>query len=391
MPEATAAAETAATATATKTEGAAAPKGGADAGSAGASPGPNGSGDKSGTKPGEQQATAEGEGAGKEGEAGGEKPKPDKAWEAQLRWRRQEQKKLDEQRAEIAKLTSDAQAKIKDAESLTNELKPLAEALKAKDWRKVLQLSEVSLQSIVDGIADEGKEPTGEEIAKKATEAAEAKAREIIENDRKAREDADKKAREDAEARAQKESDARFNGAVAKRHDAVSALLKGEAAAEKFEDAIQVHELFASIEGGNEETEHTIRYGKTKDGTPLVATVKGGTYLTREAIRLTLKIHHETGDAISPEKALELVQKQISPALLKLAERRSGTASTKSKSEPEKKTKPGGAAQPTITNRNTTGPVVDPEERDDGNSAVTMDAVTRAAMKALPHLRAELR
>lgn len=279
-----------------------------------------------------------------------EKPKED--WDKVLKFRRRAEQEIAAKKAEVAKAVEEANARAKAAEAAAAEVAPLLEALKAKDFRKVLELTGGSMQSVVDAIADEGKAPTPEEIEARAVEKAKA----ALAEENKKREEAEAERRKKEADEAEAAEVKRFEAAKQKHLGRIeAALLDGK---EKFTAATLLDGVLSAL--GNE-----------------------GSAVAKAALDLTLKIHEKTQEMISPTEALERVQKAVLPSLQSLAEL--VAAQTK---QPEKKTS-GREVQPTLSDRVATGPAVTPDEEEDDVSSpvVSTDEVLKIARKALPHLR----
>ena len=297
------------------------------------------------------------------------------AWDVAMRLERKarEAARAADERAKAAE--EKAAARVREIEAQAAEIAPLVEAIKAKDARKVFELTGWSMEQVALAIADEDKAPTADEIKAAATADAlaklEAKQAEIAAKEAEAR-----KAREAEEAKAKAaEADARWERAVAGQLDAVTKALADPANAEELADALDADAVYATRAVKDEDT---YVYGKSEKGADLEVTIRGGTPIAREATALILKFLQATGERITPAEALKRVQKNIAPALQKTAERR--TASASKAKQPDQK-KPGGDGQPTLSTRSTTGvPAVDPTDADDG--LVGQAAVRRAMIKA---------
>jgi hypothetical protein len=294
-------------------------------------------------------------------------------------------KKAAEAEARAKKTEDEARARVADLETKAKELQPVLEMLSKKDAKGLLAHLGFSAVDIAHMVAEEGKPPTVEEIEARAVEKATAALREEQKKRDEEAAAARKKTDEEARVAEKKADDARFATAVNNQLKGVAAALEDEANAEKFAIARDVDELLPAI--GLDRGSDVITWGKHKNGEPRTVEVEGGTVMSRAALGLILKVLDATGQLLPAAEAIERVQKSAEPVLQKLVGR-AKAGGEKPAAKPDQK-KNGGAGQPTLTTRSTTGPVIEPAE-DDDSSVVDEASVLKAARAALPHLRPHL-
>lgn len=286
-----------------------------------------------------------------------------------------------------------ATARIAELEGQAKQIAPLLEALKSKDpgsLKKLMADFNVSMVDIARQVAEEGKPPTVEEIEARAT----AQAKSLLEAELKKRDDAAaeaaKKADEARAREAQEDKDRRFVSAVTRELEGATELLGSAEHADKYALANALDKVLPAI--GLDKGSTDMEWGEGADGSPLTVTVKGGSPIARAAVSLSLKIMHATASEkggptrISMAEAIDRVQKAAltaEPRLQQLTGLPTSDGKTDKKNDQKKN---GGAAQPTLSTRATTGPVVDAVDEDRG-SLVDERAVRKAALAALPHLR----
>lgn len=284
-------------------------------------------------------------------------------------------------------------ARVAELEAQAAGVAPLIAKLRKKDSASVREaLGELGLSAvdIAKMVADEGRAPTADELVARARE----EAVEAFKAEQKKRDDeaaAERKKADEARAKAEADAeDQKFVKLVTRELESATGLLGSAENAEKYAVAHVLDKVLPAI--GLDRGATTIEWGQNSDGSPRTVTVKGGSPIAREAVSLALQIMSATADEpggptrISMAEAIERVQKAAlaaEPRLQQLTELPKSDGKTDKKNDQKKS---GGAAQPTLSTKTTTGPVVDAVEEDRG-SLVDARSVRKAALAALPHLR----
>jgi len=260
---------------------------------------------------------------------------------------RKRRAKIDAEKAEAAKARAEAEAAKKAAEEAAAKANPILEAIKAKDFKKLMAETGMGVEDLVSLIGgEEERPPTVEEIEERASaKAIELLRKEQAEREAKAKEEAEAKAKAEAEARAEKDRQA-----IAKHQAKIAEFL--DKAGEEFAAAKAVEKLYGAL--------------GFEDG-----------FVSKAAMDLIVRVHEETDTVLSIQDAVAQIQKHIAPTLNELK----GLFATK---EPEKKTS-NGAVQPTLSNRTTSGVAAVDTSTDDEEPEDMRERIRRAAKRSNPH------
>ena len=277
-----------------------------------------------------------------------------------------------------------AKARVAEMEAKLAEVGPLLDLLSKKDARALLAHMGLSAVDVAHLVADEGKPPTLEEIEARATD----KALKAVGAEQKKRDEAAAEAKKKADAEAleatQKAQDERFMKAVGKEFASLETELKaaGEGGAAKYAHLTVLDKLLPAL--GVDKGVSRIDLPPASDGTVKTIKLQGGTASQRAALELIIAAA-DRGERVTVAEALETVQKQALPVLRELLQQiaeQPPVGGQPGKQNDQKKN--GGAAQPSLTARQTTAPVVAPrgEDHAPAQTGAPMSAVLAAMARA---------